>query len=164
LYLARSPSALGLHKLGEPFLGLNISQGHPRVALDMNDLRIASGAQTCGLPACRRPEQPNLPGAYSASRSITNLIVLSVSGPPAGPHVVGDCARKLTSLYTLSSVLRPAGHAAVRWRNEKIEDSSELQEVVRLENPIRQVKGNLRFPLTVTYHGCPRSLLCWSTN
>jgi len=26
-----------------------------------------------------------------------------------------------------------------------------------LGNPFRQVKGNLRFPLTYTYHGCPWS-------
>jgi hypothetical protein len=28
------------------------------------------------------------------------------------------------------------------------------QSATRRENTFRQVKGNLRFPLTATYHGC----------
>jgi hypothetical protein len=31
------------------------------------------------------------------------------------------------------------------------------QSATRRENTFRQVKGNLRFPLTATYHGCHSS-------
>jgi len=79
---------------------------------------LASGVQTCGLPARRRQERPALPVAHSASASnrdnsqeekessfsasgLTGPVpplwdytyVRSVSGPPADPHVKGDCAR-----------------------------------------------------------------------
>jgi hypothetical protein len=42
----------------------------------------------------------------------------------------------------------------MRWSCQRIEDSSLRQSFTRRENTFRQVAGNLRFPLTVTYHGC----------
>src|SRR5258708_351902 len=44
----------------------------------------------------------------------------------------------------------------VRWSSKKIEGSSQQQSGC-LGNPSRPVRGNLRFPLTLTYHGCPRA-------
>jgi hypothetical protein len=46
----------------------------------------------------------------------------------------------------------------MRWSYQPIEDSSPNRSFTRRENAFRQVKGNLRFPLTVTYHGCPPSV------
>ncbi len=37
------------------------------------------------------------------------------------------------------------------------ENFVELMPSPHLGHPCRQVKGNLRFPLTCTYHGCPRA-------
>ena len=42
----------------------------------------------------------------------------------------------------------------MRWSCQRIEDSSLRQTFTRRENTFRQVVGNLRFPLTFTYHGC----------
>jgi hypothetical protein len=42
----------------------------------------------------------------------------------------------------------------MRWSCYRIEDSSLRQSSTRRENAFRKVVGNLRFPLTVTYHGC----------
>jgi hypothetical protein len=41
----------------------------------------------------------------------------------------------------------------MRWSYKLIEGSSERANSTRRENPPCRVKGNLRFPLTVTYHG-----------
>ena len=44
----------------------------------------------------------------------------------------------------------------LRWSCQGIEDSSQRQPSAGSENPSRRVNGNLRFPLTFTYHGCPQ--------
>src|SRR5271168_3082845 len=49
----------------------------------------------------------------------------------------------------------------MRWSRQAIEDSSERLIASRRENPFRPVKGNLRFPLTYTYHGCHRIRPDW---
>ena len=48
-----------------------------------------------------------------------------------------------------------SGHAAYALVLLGIEDSSLRSHFTRRENTFRQVVGNLRFPLTLTYHGCP---------
>ena len=44
-----------------------------------------------------------------------------------------------------------------RWARQTIEHSSERSLSVRRENRFRKVRGDLRFPLTFTYHGCAAS-------
>jgi hypothetical protein len=104
--------------------------------------------------------------------------VCSVSDPPAGPHVCRDCARELRlpihpivclrsagllslNLRRRSSDFVPANGCLVtlllHWqyvRSTTVQNQSQLIVAATLS---RQVWGNLRFPLTVTYHGCPES-------
>gem|GEM_PF-6373526 len=44
----------------------------------------------------------------------------------------------------------------MRWSCHKTEDSSLLKTTTHREIRFRLVEGNLRFPLTLTYHGCPQ--------
>jgi hypothetical protein len=103
--------------------------------------------------------------------------VCSVSDPPADPHVIGDCVHgSLPSQYTLSSVLRSAGLLSLNLRGRGsgfvpangclatlllrwhcVRSRTVLNQIHQIAwgSPFRQVKGDLRFPLTFTYHGCP---------
>src|ERR1700684_50935 len=79
------------------------------------------------------------------------------------------------SRYTLSSVLRSAGLLSLnlrgrsftvpangclatlllRWLREGSRTVLNRIPQIAWGKPFHQVRGNLRFPLTVTYHGCP---------
>src|SRR6202453_2303304 len=130
------------------------------------------------LAGCSSAEPASASSMRSAYQSHA---ACSVSGPPAGPHVVRDCARELTlpihpivcfevGWFTLTQSSRTklhrsrklmSGHAATALVTRRIEDSSEPHRANRSIDrgkPFLQVKGNLRFPLTVTYHGCPETL------
>jgi hypothetical protein len=82
------------------------------------------------------------------------------------------------SQYTLSSVLRSAGLLSLnlrergsglvpangclatlllRWQSVRSRTVQNHIPQTAWENLLRQVRGNLRLPLTVTYHGCPAS-------
>jgi hypothetical protein len=129
------------------------------------------------LAGCSSAEPASASSMRSAYQSHA---ACSVSGPPAGPHVVRDCARELTlpihpivcfevGWFTLTQSSRTklhrsrkwmSGHAATALVTRRIEDSSEPHRANRSIDrgkPFLQVKGNLRFPLTVTYHGCPET-------
>jgi hypothetical protein len=129
------------------------------------------------LAGCSSAEPASASSMRSAYQSHA---ACSVSGPPAGPHVVRDCARELTlpihpivcfevGWFTLTQSSRTklhrsrkwmSGHAATALVTRRIEDSSEPHRANRSIDrgkPFLQVKGNLRFPLTVTYHGCPQT-------
>ena len=82
------------------------------------------------------------------------------------------------SQYTLSSVLRSAGLLSLnlrgrsftvpangclatlllRWLHEGSRTVLNRIPQIAWGKPFHQVRGNLRFPLTVTYHGCPRNV------
>src|ERR1700677_955808 len=84
------------------------------------------------------------------------------------------------SQYTLSSVLRSAGLLSLnlrgrgftvpangclatlllRWQREGSRTVLNQFRKSTWGNSFHQVKGNLRFPLTITYHGCPHSGIC----
>ena len=117
------------------------------------------------LPRCTQPTRTSIFNLSAIHRP-----VLALCGTVHGSS---------TSLYTLSSVSRSAGshslnlrgqrlHSVVpangclatllmRWSCLRVEDSSLRKSFTRRENTFRQVKGNLRFPLTITYHRCPAS-------
>ena len=85
------------------------------------------------------------------------------SGRPAGSAAGGPAVVGAGASATLAR--RDGGHSvqcldlrhpqALCPQNE-IDGHSEIRLSKRLESPFRQVKGNLRFPLTSTYDGCPR--------
>ena len=125
---------------------------------------LAGGAQADRLSASCRQERAAFPGAYTAAKNHPNkeksqktsclgglvagrclFRVCSVSDPPAGPHVFGDCARELTlpihptvcfeaGWFTLTqsswtklhrSRKWMSGHAATALVTRRIEDSPE---------------------------------------
>ena len=51
-----------------------------------------------------------------------------------------------------------SGHAAIALVLLRDRGQFATQLPASSENPFHRVKGNLRFPLTFTYHGCPSSL------
>src|ERR1700677_97098 len=88
----------------------------------------------------------------------------------------GTVHGSLRSQYTLSSVLRSAGLLSLnlrgrsftvpangclatlllRWLREGSRTVLNRIPQIAWGKPFYQVRGNLRFPLTVTYHGCPQ--------
>ena len=130
----------------------------------------------------KRHEDKNKKASFDdQSRLAADLLSLrSVSDPPAGPRVIRDCARELplpihpivcfeVGRFALTQSSWPtltqrcsrkwmSGHAA--YALVLLEDRGQLGTqtcFTRRENTFRQVVGNLRFPLTVTYHGCPET-------
>ena len=90
---------------------------------------------------------------------------------------VGTVHGRSLSQYTLSSVLRSAGLLSLNLRGRSftvpangclatlllrwqcVRSRTVLNRIPQIAwgKPFHQVNGNLRFPLTVTYHGCPES-------
>jgi hypothetical protein len=88
---------------------------------------------------------------------------------------VGTVHGSSLSQYTLSSVLKSAGLLSLNLRGrgftvpangclatlllrwQCVRSRTVLNRIPQIAwgKPFHQVKGNLRFPLTVTYHGCP---------
>jgi hypothetical protein len=148
---------------------------------------LAGAAQASRLSARRRQERTAFSGADTAPQKPTHeekstqesclcglavgscsSWVRSVSGPPAGPHVFGDCARELTlpihptvcfeaGWFTLTQTswtkLRRrsrkwiSGHAATALATRTIEDSSEPDPQNRLGMTIPPGQGKSPFSL-----------------
>ena len=107
----------------------------------------------------------------------TFVFVLSAVHQPVLTYC-GTVHGSSPSQYTLSSVLRPAGLLSLnlrgrgsgivpangclatlllRWQCVRSRTVQNHIYKIAWGNSFRQVEGNLRFPLTVTYHGCPSS-------
>jgi hypothetical protein len=104
----------------------------------------------------------------------------SVSDSPPGPRVFGDCVRGLrlpihltvcfeAGRFTLtqSSWTASARHCSRKWMSGYAAKALVLPRdrgqfgtltICSLGEPILPSQGNLRFPLTFTYRGCPRNL------
>jgi hypothetical protein len=76
-------------------------------------------------------------------------------------HSLNLRGRRLPSVVPANGCLATL---LMRWSSQLIEDSPRHASFTRRENPSCQVVGNLRFPLTLTYHGCPETLGLLSLN
>ncbi len=129
------------------------------------------------LAGCSPAEPASVSSTHSGYQS---FYVRSVSDPPAGPRVFRGCARGLrlpidftvcfeAGRFTLtqSSWTASARRCSRKWMSGHagkalvlISDRGQpkAKTFCSSGNLLRRVNGNLRFLLTITYHGCPRNL------
>jgi len=95
-------------------------------------------------------------GVFRTVVTASALALVSIAAHAVTVHLTGDLKASAEVPPKDSPGAGPVTATLdMRFSCQTIEDSSLRKNFIRRESTFRQVVGNLRFPLTVTYHGCP---------